>query len=443
MHPLGPFGPAPRLAVAVSGGADSLALALLAEHWVRARHGALLALVVDHGLRAASGAEARLTLQRLAALGIAARCLTLAGLRPAAAAARRARYAALEAACGEAGIVHLLLGHHAGDQAETLLLRRAAGSGPRGLAAMAAVREETTLALLRPLLAVPPGRLRATLRTRGLAWVEDPTNQDLRHTRARLRAERADPAGDGPDTARLLQVARAYGAARRRREAAVADELAARVSLYPEGFAWLSPGPLLPDTLAALLRALGGAPYAPAQASLAALARAPRAATLGGVRLLPAGRFGDGWLLLREAAAMQAPVPARPCVRWDGRFCLGAAARPPAGAMLGALGARRLPLADRAGQRRLPAAVRATLPALFCDGALLAVPHLCYPDAEMCAALPLLFAPPEPVRGAGFGVASLNNGGSAMIGDAQTIAPPYVPLCDRSSGRAFRLQHHR
>jgi hypothetical protein len=96
-----------------------------------------------------------------------------------------------------------------------------------------------------------------------------------------------------------------------------------------------------------------------------------------------------------------------------------------------------VPHDGRAGWRRLPAAVRATLPAVFCDGALLAVPHLCYPDSGISAVLPVLFAPPEPVCGAGFGVASLNRGGSAMIGDAQSIAAPYVLLSTGVPGVRF------
>ncbi|MBV9755783.1 MAG: tRNA lysidine(34) synthetase TilS, partial [Alphaproteobacteria bacterium] len=111
--PLGPFGPESRLAVAVSGGADSTALALLAAGWTGTRGGSVLALVVDHGLRPESGAEAALALRRLAERGIPGRLLPIAGLDrgPALAErARRARYAALEQACRKAGIVHLMLG---------------------------------------------------------------------------------------------------------------------------------------------------------------------------------------------------------------------------------------------------------------------------------------------------------------------------------------------
>ena len=225
MAPLGPFEPAPRLAAAVSGGADSLALAVLAAPWARARGGSLLALVVDHGLRRDSAAEAVLTIDRLATLGVPARLLPLTDLVPGPALAARARaerYAALAAACAAAGIVHLLVGHHAADQAETLLMRRQSQSGPTGLAAMPSISEQYGLRLLRPLLPVPPVRLRATLCMVGLGWVNDPSNRDQRALRSRLRSTLNDPDGIGLETSALCQAARAAGSARAAQEAAIA-----------------------------------------------------------------------------------------------------------------------------------------------------------------------------------------------------------------------------
>src|SRR5580658_11235524 len=93
MDRLGPFEPRPRLAVAVSGGADSMALALLAREWASARNGDVLALTVDHGLRAESSGEADITLHRLIALGIKGRKLTVAGLARGPGLAERAREA--------------------------------------------------------------------------------------------------------------------------------------------------------------------------------------------------------------------------------------------------------------------------------------------------------------------------------------------------------------
>ena len=105
---LGPFEPEPLLAVAVSGGPDSLALALLAHGWAAARGGDVLALIVDHGLRRDSATEATLTQDRLAGQGIAACILRIAGLVRGPALAERARgvrYMVLEQACASRGIV--------------------------------------------------------------------------------------------------------------------------------------------------------------------------------------------------------------------------------------------------------------------------------------------------------------------------------------------------
>ena len=402
MAPSGPFEPAPRLAAAVSGGADSLSLGILAHRWTCDRGGSLLALVVDHGLRPEAAAEAALTIDRLADAGIPSRLLRLAGLGPGPALAERARaarYAALTAACAESGIVHLLLGHHAGDQAETVLMRRQSGSGPAGLAAMPAVSEQAGLRLLRPLLAIPPARLRATLRAAGIGWVQDPSNQDPRALRARLRSGLNDPDGIGAETIALCEAARAAGRRREEHEAELAALLARRAAIRSEGFAVLSPGPIHPAALAALIQTIAGAAYPPPSPSVAVLAAAPRPATLAGVRLMPAGRLGDGLLLVREAAAIAPSVVAAPGAAWDGRFRLSASAAPPAGMAIGALGA------DSARLRRrtpLPAAVLETLPALRRGNCLAAVPHLLYPAADICAAVPFVFSPRRPAAGAPF-----------------------------------------
>ena len=138
------------------------------------------------------------------------------------------------------GILHLLLGHHAADQAETLLIRALGGSGPAGMAGMAPLVETTRLRLLRPLLAVPPGRLRATLSAAGVAWVEDPSNADRAALRPRLRLLRRDRDGDGSATAALVAAAAASGRSRAGHDRNGAANLAAQVSLRPEGFALLS-----------------------------------------------------------------------------------------------------------------------------------------------------------------------------------------------------------
>lgn len=402
MAPLGPFGSKPRVAVGVSGGADSMALAILMDGWTRARGGSLLALVVDHGLRPEAASEAAQTVLRLQRCGITARLLSLTGLLPGPALAERARtarYDILRSACADAGIPHLLLAHHAADQAETVLMRRRSGSGRTGLAAMPAVADYREIRLLRPLLSLPPVRLRATLRQADIPWVEDPSNADTRALRSRLRALLADPEGTGPQIAALCEAAHAAGFDRAAQDRRTAEILAQRAMLRPEGFAILSPGGIDPAALAALLQMVSGAAFPPATRPVAALAAAPQPATLSGVRLLPARRLGPGLLLVREDAAIGPPIAARPGAVWDGRFRLSRNATPPNDATVGALGT------DSSRLRRgsaLPAAVLRTLPALRRGNSLVAVPHLGYPGPEDCAGLRMTFVPRRPAAGAPF-----------------------------------------
>jgi tRNA(Ile)-lysidine synthase len=365
----GPFGARPRLAVAVSGGADSTALALLAQDWAVARQGEIQALIVDHGLRASSADEAALTARRLAERGIAVQILTLSGLAGPGlqARARAARYAALQAAAKARGCVHLLLGHHAADQTETVAMRAARGeSGLEGMPGWAARHD---IVIIRPLLDMLPADLRAYLHAEAMEWVEDPSNRDRRFERVRARQ---DALQDGKAGA-------ADVAPRLAREAETAAFLARHVSFRPEGFALLNASAAPPTALAALLRVIGGADFPPARDKVAALAAKLRPATLGGVRIAPAGRVGAGWLLAREPAACAPGVPALAGAVWDRRFHL--LQNGPAGALLGPLGA------DAAHFRRfhnLPALVLRGMPCLRAGNAV-----ICFPAQAM-------FIPPAP-----------------------------------------------
>jgi len=395
---LGPFGRGVRVAAAVSGGADSMALALLADTWIRARGGSLLALVVDHGLRAASATEAAETIRRLGARGIPARLLTLTHLvsGPALAErARQARYQVLFSACADEGILHLLLGHHAADQAETVMMRVLGQSGSRGLAAMPALTETSGVRLLRPLLGIAPDSLRAFLRDLRVGWIEDPSNVDMRALRSRLRHHGVT---HDPDTCLALAAAsRIAGHERAAADHRVAAWLAAHAGIRPEGFSLLPDGPVPVAALAALIQAITGAAYAPSHDAISPIAAGPRPATVAGARLLRGGRFHDGLILMREEAAIGPPVAARPSVIWDSRFRLDRAAELPDQAMIGPLGAESVRF-RRAS--RLPAAVLRTLPAIRCGNLLAAVPHLVYPDPITCARMRVVFRPVRPVAGA-------------------------------------------
>ena len=374
MAATGPYGRERRVMVAVSGGADSMALALLLARW-----GQPLAAIVDHGVRPESAAEAALTSARLAALGVRNEILTTAVAAGSALAerARIARYEFLHDAAARLGLPDLLLGHHAGDQAETVRMRQDAGSGTAGLAGMAPVSYRDAVRLVRPLLGIDPARLRATVRQAGVDWVEDPTNQSMRTARGRLRRDMT-----AADRGEALALAETSRSARMLDLRDAAAELA-DVRLAPEGFA-VVPRELGAAALSALIWMLSGRMYPP---PLAARARGLAARTLHGVLIRPAGRLGPGTLLTREPASVAAPIASGDDAHWDGRFRVRGA---PAGVTVGALGADAASLRSRS---HLPAVVLATLPALRRAGALVAVPHLAFPDAEACRSVTVEFRP--------------------------------------------------
>ena len=382
MDRLGPWDPARRVAVAVSGGPDSLALAILARHW-----GDPIGLIVDHGLRAEAADEAEAARAALLSLGIPASVIRLHGLNSGpglAARARDARYGALTAACRGAGLVDLLLGHHAGDQAETVLMRQRRHSGPSGLAGMAALVETDDLRLLRPLLFADPADLRAMVLEAGLVAAEDPSNTDERSTRARLRRE------IGTDRATLLAAAKAAGRIRAESEAGVAAELAQHASLFPEGYATVHDGQVTAAALAGLLRSISGRRYPVQAGRLAALLRA---ATTAGVRVQ---RGGDGWRLTREMEAVAPPVRATPGAVWDGRFHICEASVGGEVAALGTDASRFRALSD------LPSSVLQSLPAIRYNGVVSEVPHLGYRLQAAGAGDVVLRAACLPAAGAPF-----------------------------------------
>jgi len=390
MAPFAPFESYPHLVVAVSGGADSMALALLADGWARDRDGKITALTVDHRLRPDSAAEAARVATWLGRRGIAHATLVRDGPAPRGdvqAAAREARYGLLEAWCAAHGVLHLLTGHQREDQAETVLLRLARGSGLDGLAGMAALTEHAQCRVLRPLLGQRRTRLADTLVALGQAWIDDPSNRNPTFARARLRRAEAFLAEEGLGAERLAATASRLGRARAAIEPVVAALLARAVWFHPAGFAWLAPAELgvAPDeiglrALATLLASVAGASYPPRLASIERLYReidreTMPGRTLGGCRILPRrGRL----LVCREPEAVEPPLPAPPgaTTLWDHRFELRLPASAPAGLTLGALGDDAPDGAASRLAATLPAAARATLPALRDEEGLVAVPHL-------------------------------------------------------------------
>lgn len=256
----------PALVLAVSGGPDSMALLALAARWrASLKQGpALIAVTVDHGLRPESVKEANAVKRQARELSVTHRTLRWTGPKPKSGlqeAAREARYRLLSGEATRSGARMVLTAHTRDDQAETILLRLARGSGLTGLAAMARENRMFGTRVVRPLLDLSKARLVATLSKMGVGYADDPSNRDPRFTRVRLRGLMPVLAGEGLSAERLALLARRV----RRAEAALDQAVTAAAesvsqSPWGEGHRIVFDGASfarLPDEIA--LRLLGRA----------------------------------------------------------------------------------------------------------------------------------------------------------------------------------------
>lgn len=391
---LGPWGnddeKLPPIVLAVSGGADSLCLALLASRWRRN----VFALIVDHGIRSNSAIEAALTQERLKDLGIESKVLTLDNLKLGAALEERARierYKILIQTCCKMGSIDLLLGHHAGDQAETVLMRIRAGSGEDGIAAMAAITDLPQIRLIRPLLSIAPQRLRITLKQEGIIWVEDPSNQDLKFQRNQVRKELSSAWTSSGSVSILLHRSREESKKRMKKDQDQAVFVTENILIRSEGFAYFSTKGMDERTLGALIRTISGSVYAPLQKSINRLVQSMRKVTLGGVQIMPAGRLGNGWLMIRETTVIEKAKMARPNTIWDYRFRVIMPEYDISDKVtIAALGKSYKQFSCREG---LPVCILKTLPAFWHNDKLLAVPHLGIYSDESVKEWDIVFQP--------------------------------------------------
>ncbi len=430
MAAVGPFEKHPRLAVACSGGPDSMALTILMHEWARARSGGVTALIVDHGIRKNAAAEARLVAKRLAQRNIPHKILKHTGKvfeGDIQASARKVRYALLSDWCAAHSHLHLGIAHHREDQAETVLLRLARGSGLDGLAAMASVSETRHIRHIRPLLNVPRSQLRATLNKHGVCFVEDPSNDDRDFARVRMRALAAPLSAEGMSPYRLAATATRLARARAALEGSVAALLARAGTFFPQGYGLLAFAPLrrAPEEIALrglsrTLTYIGGKEYPSRLAHLERLyewiLRDPMTGgkTLSGCRILARG---SSLLVCRESAAAKTVLPARGEVFWDNRFRLHC---PPRGTgevkRLGSEGWREIVAADPGLRNtKIPAVVRPSLPAIWSAKGVEAVPHLGFTRQNRNSAIiskrPVCFAPRQPLIPASF---TLQKGGYTL-----------------------------
>ena len=324
------------MALAVSGGSDSTALMHLAKAWAERHHPELklTALTVDHALRPEAAGEAKTAGEWAGRLGLSHHILTWDGPKPETglqARARQARYSLMAEWCRTHGAGLLLTGHTLDDQAETVLMRLERSLSPGSLAGIAQAGEWEGVALLRPLLSISRQALRDHLAALGQDWIEDPSNEDQRFERVRVRHAMNGLLSQGVTPERLAALA----------------ETSARTNLLLERLAgqWLSrwlkeedwgichaprepflslPPPLQQHILARIIRHYGGGEARPEAEELRRAARwvaeGPVRCTLGGAVL---GRRKMGFWVTREAARIAAEplvIPAAGTAIWDGRF---------------------------------------------------------------------------------------------------------------------------
>jgi len=348
------------VAVALSGGGDSMALLVLAADWAARRGRRLLALTVDHGLNPDSPGWSETARRAAESLGAEWRGLNWEGEKPIAgltAAARRARHALIADAARAAGARVVMFAHTADDLAESVWMQ-AEGSTLgtlRPWSPSPAWPQGRGLMLLRPLLDERRETLRDSLRARGLAWIEDPANEDLRFGRSRARAALAG----APLLSCRDPAMKATGAA-----PATSDAGTARLARTIDH-----------RTLAMALVCVGGGEAMPRGDRIARLiarliSGEDFVAVLCGARIVA---DGADVIVMREAGEFArkslAPLPLSPgiAVVWDGRFEIetdepGWSVAAAAGRLSG------LPQNDRAAVNALPPAARGALPVLIRDG---------------------------------------------------------------------------
>ena len=376
------FGPAPpsKIAVALSGGGDSVALLHILTRCFDPGQVRLMAATVDHGLRDGSTREAEEAGRQSEAFGVPHTILRWRGwdrsgnLQDA---ARAARYDLLcDWALGH-GAGALAVAHTADDQAETLLMRLAREAGVAGLAGIPPRRLRGGVTILRPLLGITRADLRAYLRHHGLTWAEDPSNRDGRFARVRARAAMADLAPLGVTATTLAGVARnmaqaeqALGWAAFEAARSAASVVAGCVVLDPRALR-LMPAEIARRLLTGAIRWVGRSVYPPRRRPVAALLddlHRGQGGTLGGCRILHAR--GDIWIC-REVNALR-DTCAAPGAVWDGRWRLTGPAM--AGDEVRALGATGLSLCPGWAETGLPRAALEPAPAVWNGDELRAAP---------------------------------------------------------------------
>lgn len=380
--------PPARIGVAVSGGSDSLALLHVLARVFEGLDTQVFAVTVDHGLRPEAAEEARFVAQVATALDVPHDTLKWEDRSAAGnlqARARDARYDLMTEWAREKEIAVLALGHTADDQAETVLMRIARSSGVDGLAGIARRRIRQGITLVRPLLDASREDLRSYLTEQGQTWIDDPSNEDHKFERVRMRAAAPQLRELGLTTQALSDVAANMSSAKEALD--WYTFLSARESVQLDG------GDVLidqrqfrtfPDEIARrlLVQALcwiGGGAYQPrrdaVKDALTAI-RASKTTTLHGCLVM--SHAGLIWVC-REYKAVQ-DLEAATDETWDRRWRLKPTAKLPTNATIRALGELGLTQCENWRETGRPHAALMSSPSVWDGDHLIAAPMAGRPE---------------------------------------------------------------
>ena len=408
-----------KVAVAVSGGADSMALALLLSEVM-----AVVALTVDHGLRSESAAEAQYVHDILHSKGMKHHILTWNGDKPKSniqSEARAARYKLMEDWCASEDIQYLLTAHHVADQAETFMLRLARGSGVYGLSAIEPVSEglvNKDVTIVRPLINTHKELLETYLKRNNIEWIEDPSNLNNRYDRVKIREFFKAPVLDGFTVERVAQTSSHMRRVRTALEYYQKMWIDTHVKFDAFGAASFEraslndiPEEIILRSLASIVRQVSGNAYVPRFEKLSTLYEILKAnPDLNGDDYASNAYTGSTLLgtcislkeniitVCREVGHISEEliVSGSDSITWDNRFMLGFASNSASSNVF----AEKLivkplrkegwneilqkypAIRDDEALMRLAYQVKLSLPAIFDASGLRAVPHLGYNDLE-------------------------------------------------------------
>lgn len=372
--------PPQSMGVAVSGGSDSLGLLFLLHEFTQNFCTKLHVVTIDHGLRAEAAQEATYVAQICDGLELPHKTLTWSDWQQRGNLqneARLARYRLISAWARERDIEVVALGHTLDDQAETVLMRLARGAGVDGLTAMTSRRTSDGVTWVRPMLEISRSALQDYLRRRNVSWCSDPSNEDTRYDRVKMRHALAVLEPLGITAKALGQVATNMARAR--------DALGWQAFLAARSMVAFDCGAVrvdwrsyitLPDEIARriLVNAIGwisGAPYAPRRKAVQGLIDAMKQgvnATADGCQV---SRRGDILWIYREYAPVRA-LRADVGALWDGRWrLLGNLAGT---THIAALGAEGLPQVSDWRSLGVPRDVLLSTPAVWNGPELVAAP---------------------------------------------------------------------